>query len=71
MENYWSLLKRTLKGTYISVEPFHLGAYLDEQAFRFNERRMEDGDRFNLVASQVAGKRLTYKALIGKELAAG
>jgi len=71
MENFWSLLKRTLSGTYVSVEPLHLHRYLDEQAFRFNERRLGDGQRFVMVASQVEGKRITYKALIGKESAAG
>ena len=68
MENFWSLLKRTIGGTYVSVEPFHLHRYLDEQAFRFNERKANDGDRFTKVASQVSGKRLTYKRLTGKEL---
>src|SRR6185437_5014833 len=72
LENYWSLLKRTLRGTYVAVEPFHLARYADEQAFRFNNRATKDNavtdeDRFALVASQVAGKRLTYKALTGKE----
>lgn len=72
MENYWSLLKRTLRGTYVAVEPFHLDAYLDEQAFRYNNRATKDNplndeDRFALAVSQVAGKRLTYKALTGKE----
>lgn len=71
MENYWSLLKRTLSGTYVSVEPFHLFRYLDEQAFRFNERNRNDGERFAAVASQVEGRRLTYARLTGKELAAG
>jgi transposase-like protein len=71
MENYWSLLKRGLKGTYISVEPFHLFRYLDEQAFRFNNRAtkdnpMNDGDRFNLALSQIAGKRLTFSEVTGK-----
>jgi transposase-like protein len=67
IENFWSLLKRGLSGTYISVEPFHLFRYLDEQAFRFNYRKdLNDSDRFNIVASQVAGKRLTYKQLTGK-----
>jgi hypothetical protein len=68
MENFWSLLKRMLKGTYVSVEPFHLFRYLDEQAFRFNERKNEDGDagRFMETLSMVAGKRLMYKELIGK-----
>jgi len=71
LENYWSLLKRTLRGTYVSVEPFHLFRYLDEQSFRYNERLVKDGDRFNTVASSVVGRRLTYKQLTGKELADG
>jgi len=66
IENFWSLLKRTIKGTYVSVEPFHLGRYLDEQAFRFNEREHNDGIRFRKVASSVAGRRLTYAELTGK-----
>lgn len=68
LENFWSLLKRTLSGTYTSVEPFHLFRYLDEQAFRFNERRNARGDlgRFKKVAGACAGKRLTYKAVTGK-----
>lgn len=68
IENFWSLLKRGLKGTYISVEPFHLFRYLDEQAFRYNERKHEDGDggRFDEVLGSVAGRRLTYKELTGK-----
>ncbi|HMD84830.1 MAG TPA: IS1595 family transposase [Terriglobia bacterium] len=67
LENFWSLLKRGIKGTYVSVEPFHLFRYLDEQAFRYNNRKeMNDGDRFNLALSQVIGKRLTYKQLTGK-----
>lgn len=64
VENFWSLLKRTLKGTYVSVDPAHLGRYLDEQAFRFNERKDCDGGRFRTVVSQVAGKRITYRELI-------
>ena len=67
MENYWSLLKRTIRGTYVSVEPFHLHRYLDEQSFRFNERRGTDSSRFSLAVSQIGGKRLTYKKLTGKE----
>ena len=73
LENYWSLLKRALKGTYVSVEPFHLWRYLDEQAFRYNERRhangdvKTDGERFVEVAGMIAGKRLTYKKLTGKD----
>jgi transposase-like protein len=65
VENFWSLLKRTLKGTYVSVDPVHLTRYLDEQAFRFNEREDVDGGRFRKVVSSVSGKRLTYKDLIG------
>jgi transposase-like protein len=66
VENFWSLLKRTLKGTYVSVDPVHLDSYLDEQAFRFNEREHNDGSRFRKVASSVAGRRLTYAELTGK-----
>ena len=70
IENFWSLLKRSLKGTYISVDPSHLHAYCDEQAFRFNERKESDGMRFRAVAGSVSGKRLTYKELIGYDEAA-
>lgn len=70
LENYWSLLKRTIKGTYVSVEPFHLFRYLDEQAFRYNWRRASDSDRFGIALSWVVGKRLTYSGLTGKELPA-
>jgi hypothetical protein len=67
IENFWSLLKRGLHGTYVSVEPFHLFRYIDEQAFRYNNRKgMDDRDRFKLAVSQIVGKRLTYQALIGK-----
>ncbi|HXG89896.1 MAG TPA: IS1595 family transposase [Vicinamibacterales bacterium] len=67
LENYWSLLKRGLSGTYVSVEPFHLFRYLDEQAFRYNNRKdMQDTDRFTLALSQVVGKRLTYAEVSGK-----
>jgi hypothetical protein len=71
LENYWSLLKRGVKGTYISVEPFHLFRYLDEQAFRYNNRAtkdnpMTDADRFDLAVSQIVGKRLTYAEVTGK-----
>lgn len=67
IENFWSLLKRTIKGTYVSVEPFHLYRYLDEQVFRFNEREDDDYGRFRNVLSSVFGKRLTYRQLIGNE----
>ena len=67
LENFWSLLKRQLKGTYISVEPFHLFRYLDEQVFRYNFRELaHDGLRFEHVASHVIGKRLTYAEVTGK-----
>lgn len=71
MENFWSLLKRGLKGTYISTEPFHLFRYLDEQVWRYNNRAtkdkpMNDGDRFQLALSQIAGKRLTFAEVTGK-----
>ncbi len=65
IENFWSLLKRGLTGTYISVEPFHLFRYLDEQAFRFNARRGTDLDRFREAVSSIAGRRLQYQQLIG------
>lgn len=66
IESFWSLLKRCLGGTYISVEPFHLFRYIDEQAFRYNNRNdLDDRDRFELAARNVSGKRLTYKNLIG------
>jgi transposase-like protein len=67
MENFWSLLKRGLHGTYISVEPFHLFRYVDEQAFRFNNRGpMDDSQRFTYAMRKIVGKRLTYAELIGK-----
>jgi transposase-like protein len=67
IENFWSLLKRGLNGTYVSVEPFHLFRYVDEQAFRFNNRKpMDDGDRFSYLVRKVVGKRLTYAELTGK-----
>lgn len=72
LENFWSLLKRGLKGTYISTEPFHLFRYLDEQVWRYNNRAtednpMNDGDRFRLAMSQIVGKRLTFAEVTGKE----
>jgi ISXO2-like transposase domain len=67
LENFWSLLKRGVSGTYVSVEPFHLFRYLDEQMFRFNNRKdLNDGDRFSLAVSQIVGKRLTFAELTGK-----
>jgi transposase-like protein len=66
LENFWSLLKRGINGTYVSVEPFHLFRYLDEQAFRFNNRKMTDGERFSMAVSGIVGKRLTFDQLTGK-----
>jgi transposase-like protein len=67
IENFWSLLKRSLNGTYVAVEPFHLDAYVDEQAWRFNHRiKMNDALRFKKLISQIVGKRLTYAELTGK-----
>jgi hypothetical protein len=65
IENFWSLLKRTIKGTYIAVEPFHLGRYVDEQVFRFNERKGKDGDRFATALRGIIGRKLTYRELTG------
>lgn len=67
IENFWSLLKRGLNGTYVAVEPFHMDAYVDEQVFRYNTRKDSDSKRFTKVLSQLAGKRLTYAELTGKE----
>jgi hypothetical protein len=72
LENFWSLLKRGLTGTYIAVEPFHLFRYVDEQAFRYNNRKhadgevMTDAERFSAAVSQIVGRRLTYAELTGK-----
>ncbi len=71
LENFWSLLKRTLRGTYVAVEPFHLERYVDEQVFRYNNRAtkenpLTDADRFSLALTQIANKRLTYAELTGK-----
>jgi transposase-like protein len=66
LENFWSLLKRGIRGTYVSVEPFHLFRYLDEQAFRFNERKDTDSGRFLKGIVGIIGKRLQYAKLIGQ-----
>ncbi len=68
LENFWSLLKRTIKGTYVSVEPFHLFRYLDEQAFRFNLRKEDDQTRFIVGMRGILGKTLRYAKLIGREV---
>jgi hypothetical protein len=73
LENFWSLLKRGLRGTYVAVEPFHLHRYIDEQVFRYNNRKhadkspMTDAERFTLAMRQVGGRRLTYSDLTGKD----
>ncbi len=72
LENFWSLFKRNLAGTYVCVEPFHLERYVDEQVFRYNNRGtrenpLNDADRFDAVLRNLVGKRLTYKELTGKE----
>lgn len=66
MENFWCLLKRSIHGAYVGVEPFHLFRYVDEQAFRYNNRKdMNDSERLDLAVFQIAGSRLTYKELTG------
>ena len=73
IENFWSLLKRGLRGTYVAVEPFHLERYVDEQVFRFNNRKdvdgrkLSDAERFKIALSQIAGKRLTFAEVTGKD----
>jgi transposase-like protein len=66
IENFWSLFRRCLKGTYFSVMPFHLFRYVDEEAFRFNNRKATDQIRFLAVSQSIVGRRLTYKNLIGQ-----
>src|ERR1019366_1288493 len=66
LENFWSLLKRGINGTYVSVEPFHLFRYLDEQAYRYNNRKLTDGERFSIAVDGIVGKRLTFDELTGK-----
>jgi transposase-like protein len=66
IENFWSLLKRGLHGTYVAVEPFHLFRYIDEQAFRYNNRKTDDATRFEMALSQAPGRRLTFTELTGK-----
>jgi len=66
LENFWSLLKRGINGTYVSIEPFHLFRYLDEQSFRFNNRKLTDAQRFDIATRGMVGKRLTLAELTGK-----
>ncbi len=67
MENFWSLFKRSLKGTYVAVEPFHLQAYADEQCYRYNNRKYSDSERFMKALERLGGRRLTLRELIGDE----
>ncbi len=66
LENFWSLLKRGINGTYVSVEPYHLARYLDEQAFRYHERKLTDAERFSIAVAGIVGKRVTFEELTGK-----
>ena len=68
MENFWSLLKRGLAGTYVSTEPFHLFRYVDEQAFRYNNRKLTDAERLDIVCRQAVGRRLTWNEVTGKDV---
>ncbi len=68
LENFWSLFKRCIKGTHVNIEPFHTFRYIDGEAFRFNNRKVNDGVRLSRAVEGVKGKRLTYKKLIGVEL---
>ena len=67
LENFWSLLKRSIHGTYVSVEPFHLHRYLDEQSFRYNLRKLDDAGRFTAALKHIVNRRLTYKQLTGAQ----
>ncbi len=69
IENFWSLLKRSIKGTHIHVSPFHLDRYIDDQAFRYEHRKTNDLGRFDLTVTQAQGKRLTWNQLTGKTAA--
>jgi len=71
LENFWALFKRCIKGTHVSIEPFHLEAYVDSEAFRFNNRKLNDAGRFVSALGGAPGKRLTYKALIGQDESEG
>ena len=66
LENFWNLFKRGINGTYVSVEPFHLFRYLDEQSYRYNNRKLTDGERFSMAVDGIVGKRLTFDELTGK-----
>jgi len=67
-ENFWSVFKRGLKGTYIAVDPFHLFRYLDEAVFRYNVRGQSERSRFQGIVTEIVGRRLTYRKLIGADL---
>ena len=65
LENFWCLFKRCIRGTHVNVEPFHLAAYIDSEAFRFDNRELKDSGRFAAAMNTVTGKRLTYRTFIG------
>ena len=71
VENFWSLLKRALKGTYISIDPIHLFRYVDEQAFRYNIKDLSERARFQLTVRNIMGKRLTYSELTAAGMSPG
>ena len=71
MENFWSLLKRGISGTYVSVEPFHLFRYLDEQTYRFNNRKVTDAERFSMAVQGITGRQVTWKEVTGAEELSG
>ena len=66
LENFWSPFKRCIKGTHVSIEPFHLFRYLDAECFRYNNRKASAATRFLRAALGIIGKRLTYQSLIGE-----
>ena len=66
LENFWSLLKRSIRGTYVSVEPFHLARYLDEQVFLYNNQKLPDAERFSATVSGIVGSRVAFSELTGK-----
>ncbi len=70
LENFWCLFKRGIKGTHVSVDPAHLQAYVDSEVFRFNNRELNDGQRFRMAIDGMSGKRLMYKELIGATVSA-
>ena len=66
LENFWSLFKRCIHGTWVGIEPFHLHRCLDEQTWRFNARKVDDGERFIKAVGGIGNGPLPYKRLIGE-----